>query len=67
VRRPIVMLRANGRLRQQLGTYLLTVKSQQTSNWSRRPLDADQLRYAALDTEVLLDLYARRKHPEAGE
>ena len=34
-------------------------KSQQTSNWSRRPLDADQLRYAALDAEVLLALHAR--------
>ena len=32
-------------------------KSSQTSNWSRRPLDADQLRYAALDAEVLLALY----------
>ena len=34
-------------------------KSQQTSNWSRRPLDLDQLRYAALDAEVLLGLYER--------
>ena len=34
-------------------------KSSQTSNWSRRPLDADQLRYAALDAEVLLCLYDR--------
>ena len=34
-------------------------KSSQTSNWSRRPLDADQLRYAALDAEVLLVLYDR--------
>ncbi|MEO7889580.1 MAG: DEAD/DEAH box helicase [Vicinamibacterales bacterium] len=32
-------------------------KSSQTSNWSRRPLDADQLRYAAIDAEVLLALY----------
>jgi ATP-dependent Lhr-like helicase len=32
-------------------------KSSQTSNWSRRPLDADQLRYAALDAEVLLQLH----------
>ena len=34
-------------------------KASQTSNWSRRPLDADQLRYAALDAEVLLALHGR--------
>ena len=34
-------------------------KSQQTSNWSRRPLDSEQLRYAALDAEVLLTLHHR--------
>jgi ribonuclease D len=34
-------------------------KSSQTSNWSRRPLDADRLRYAAFDAEVLLGLYDR--------
>ena len=34
-------------------------KSAQTSNWSRRPLAADQLRYASLDVEVLISLYAR--------
>lgn len=34
-------------------------KSSQTSNWSKRPLDGDQLRYAALDAEVLLALHER--------
>jgi ATP-dependent Lhr-like helicase len=33
-------------------------KGVQTSNWSGRPLDADRLRYAALDAEVLLALHA---------
>ena len=46
-------------------------KSSQTSNWSRRPLDADQLRYAALDAELLLALHERFKDvgvaaPDAG-
>lgn len=34
-------------------------KSAQTSDWGRRPLDADQLKYAALDAEVLLALHER--------
>jgi ribonuclease D len=34
-------------------------KTSQTSNWSRRPLDVDQLKYAALDAEVLLALHER--------
>ena len=34
-------------------------KGEQTSNWSRRPLDADQLKYAALDAEILLALHER--------
>jgi ATP-dependent Lhr-like helicase len=34
-------------------------KSAQTSDWSRRPLHADQLRYAALDAEILLKLHER--------
>jgi ATP-dependent Lhr-like helicase len=38
---------------------ILLDKSSQTSNWSKRPLDADQLRYAALDAEVLLALHDR--------
>lgn len=36
---------------------LVLDKSSQTSNWSRRPLDADQIRYAAIDAEVLLALH----------
>lgn len=32
-------------------------KGEQTSNWSQRPLTIEQLRYAALDAEVLLDLH----------
>jgi ATP-dependent Lhr-like helicase len=38
---------------------LVLDKAEQTSNWAHRPLDADQLRYAALDAEVLLALYDR--------
>jgi ATP-dependent Lhr-like helicase len=34
-------------------------KTLQTSNWSRRPLDPDQLKYAALDAELLLALHER--------
>ena len=34
-------------------------KSQQRSNWSRRPLDSEQLQYAAMDAEVLLTLHHR--------
>jgi ATP-dependent helicase Lhr and Lhr-like helicase len=34
-------------------------KSAQTSNWSRRPLDSEQLRYAAIDAEILLAVYER--------
>ena len=38
---------------------LILDKSEQTSNWAQRPLSAEQLRYAALDAEVLLVLYER--------
>ncbi|XYI02563.1 DEAD/DEAH box helicase [Sorangium sp. So ce1128] len=34
-------------------------KTEQTSNWSLRPLAPEQLQYAALDAEVLLALHAR--------
>ncbi len=42
-------------------------KGEQTSDWARRPLDAAQLRYAALDAEVLLTLRDRfaDSHPPA--
>lgn len=38
---------------------ILMNKTSQTSNWSRRPLDDEQLDYAALDAEVLLALRDR--------
>jgi ribonuclease D len=34
-------------------------KTEQTSDWTRRPLSERQVAYAALDGEVLLDLHAR--------
>ncbi len=40
-------------------------KSEQTSDWSRRPLDADQVRYAALDAEILLRLHQRLRELDA--
>lgn len=44
-------------------------KSQQTSNWSHRPLEASQLSYAAVDAEVLLRLHDQfvRVMPGLGE
>jgi ribonuclease D len=66
------MLEASRRVRgrEALGGHSLAVvcerelgftldKEAQTSNWSRRPLDAEQLRYAALDAEVLLLLHEK--------
>eukprot|EP00964_Phaeocystis_antarctica_P155703 scaffold124981_cov78-Phaeocystis_antarctica.AAC.3 len=32
-------------------------KTQQCSNWARRPLEQDQLMYAALDAQILLQVY----------
>ena len=49
----------------ELGVYL--DKSNQTSDWTRRPLDPDQLAYAAIDAEVLLDLYDIFKPPKEPE
>jgi len=34
-------------------------KQQQTSDWTRRPLDVAQIAYAALDAELLIQLFAR--------
>lgn len=36
-------------------------KSEQTSNWTRRPLSLEQLAYAAADVEVLIELDARMR------
>jgi len=36
-------------------------KSEQTSNWARRPLSEEQLRYAAADAEILLLLFERHR------
>ena len=43
-------------------------KTEQTSNWSRRPLATEQLQYAALDAEVLLAIHAKlaRELPVTG-
>jgi len=42
---------------------LLLDKSEQVSDWSRRPLSERQVAYAALDAEVLLQLYIRFGRP----
>ena len=34
-------------------------KTEQTSNWRRRPLSKRQMAYAAVDSEVLVELYER--------
>jgi ATP-dependent Lhr-like helicase len=36
-------------------------KSEQTSNWTRRPLSPEQVAYAAADVEVLIELEARMR------
>ncbi len=41
----------------ELGVHL--DKSEQTSNWARRPLSEEQVRYAAADAEILLRLRER--------
>lgn len=46
----------------ELGIYL--DKSNQTSDWTLRPLAADQVLYAAIDVEVLVDLYPIFKPPK---
>lgn len=37
---------------------VIVSKEQQTSNWARRPLSIQQVRYAALDAELMIDLHA---------
>lgn len=49
----------------ELGIFL--DKTNQTSDWTLRPLTEDQIRYAAIDVEVLVDLYPVFKPPKAPE
>jgi len=49
----------------ELGLYL--DKKLQVSDWTRRPLDPAQLAYAAIDAEVLIDLYDVFKPPPEPE
>ena len=49
----------------ELGIYL--DKSLQTSDWTTRPLSPAQIKYAALDAEVLLDLYRVFNPPKPHE
>lgn len=46
----------------ELGVYV--VKAEQTSNWARRPLAPEQVRYAAVDGEILLSLHPRFRSRE---
>lgn len=46
----------------ELGLYL--DKSLQVSDWTRRPLSPEQIAYAAVDAEVLIDLYRAFNPPE---
>ena len=47
--------------RRELGITL--AKVHQRSDWRRRPLSSEQLKYAAMDAEVLLDLYRIFRDP----
>jgi len=49
----------------ELGVYL--DKANQTSDWTLRPLTRDQIEYAAIDVEVLVDLYPIFKPPKEPE
>jgi ATP-dependent Lhr-like helicase len=46
----------------ELGAYL--AKTEQTSNWARRPLAAEQVKYAAADGEILMSLHPRLRSRE---
>lgn len=49
----------------ELGVYL--DKTLQTSDWTKRPLSPEQIKYAALDAEVLLELYRVFNPPKPPE
>jgi len=49
----------------ELGIFL--DKTNQTSDWTIRPLAEDQIHYAAIDVEVLVELYPIFKPPKAPE
>ncbi len=49
----------------ELGVFL--DKSNQTSDWTVRPLAPDQIQYAAIDVEVLVDLHPIFKPPKEPE
>ena len=55
----------NKTLAQQLG--LALDKSEQCSDWARRPLEPNQFTYAALDARILIDVYGALRERAAAE